>query len=98
MKAEHNKYYILENNNIYFCTTIQRRVKFEDLLVVKCGSAFGNNGHLGYIVDTKMHPYGPDYETNSEIEFTDDDIVGEYQLKGIELNYYDFLFNRNDFV
>ena len=48
--------------------------------------------HFGYLVDTS-NPYGPDYEQNlCEIEFTDEDIIDEYQLKEMMLPYMDFSF------
>lgn len=91
MKAELNKYYQLNNSKSYFCVTIQRRVKFEGLLVIKPEKAgIDDIMHYGYLVDTS-NPGGPDYESElCEIEFKDEDILNEYQLKDMSLFYMDF--------
>lgn len=50
--------------------------------------------HFGYLVDTS-NPYGPDYEQNlCEIEFTDEDIIDEYQLREMILLYMDFSYKK----
>ena len=91
MNAEYGKYYQLNNSKSYFCVTIQRVVKFEGLLVVKSENAGINDLiHYGYLVDTN-NPSGPDYESDiCEIEFKDEDILNEYQLKDMPLLYMDF--------
>ena len=91
MKAEANKFYKLNSDNSYFCVTIQRMVKFFGLVAVKAESAgILNKMHFGYLVDTS-NPYGPDYEQNlCEIEFTDEDIIDEYQLKEMMFTWRDF--------
>lgn len=91
MKAEANKYYVLNSNNPYFCVTIQRMVKFLGLVAVKAESAgILDKMHYGYLIDTR-NPFGPDYENQlCEIEFTDEDIIDEYQLKDMPLMYLDF--------
>ena len=89
MKAEYGKYYLLDNSKYYFCIDIRRLVKFSDTLVVKCDSGFLNDGHFGLLVDT-TNPNGPDYDTNNEIEFSDEDIISEYTLKDMPLLYMDF--------
>ena len=80
MNAEYGKYYQLNNSKSYFCVQLQRMIKFEDLLVVKCGSGFYNSGHFGYLVDTNF-PGGPDYDTENEIEFSDEDVIFEYDKR-----------------
>ncbi len=91
MKAEANKYYTLNSNNPYFCVTIQRMVKFLGLVAIKAENAgILDKTHYGYLIDTN-NPFGPDYESNlCEIEFTDEDIIDEYQLKDMPLMYMDF--------
>lgn len=91
MNAEYGKYYQLNNSKSYFCVTIQRAVKFEGLLVVKPEKAgIDDIIHYGYLVDTS-NPSGPDYESElCEIEFKDEDILNEYQLKDMPLFYMDF--------
>ena len=93
MKAELNKYYQLNNSKSYFCVTIQRIVKFEGLLIIKPEKAgIDDIMHYGYLVDTS-NPSGPDYESElCEIEFKDEDIISEYQLKNMPLFYMDFPF------
>jgi hypothetical protein len=91
MKAEANKYYKLNSSYSYFCVTIQRYVKFLGLVVVKAENAgILDPTHYGYLVDTS-NPGGPDYESElCEIEFKDEDILNEYQLKDMPLFYMDF--------
>lgn len=95
MKAEANKFYKLNSANPYFCVTIQRMVKFFGLVVVKAESAgILDKMHFGYLVDTS-NPYGPDYEQNlCEIEFADEDIIDEYQLKEMMFTWRDFLYKK----
>ena len=89
MKAEYGKYYLLNSSKSYFCVDIQRSVIFQGTLAVKCGSGYGDSGHFGYLIDTS-EKFGPDYETKNEIEFSDEDIIGEYNLKNTPLTYMDF--------
>ena len=89
MKPEFGKYYLLNTDKYYYCPVLSREVKFMGTLAVKCSSSFGNNAHFGELIDTS-NPYGPDYETNNDIEFSDDDVISEYQLKDIPLMYMDF--------
>ena len=89
MKAEYGKYYLLDNTKEYFCVDIQRRVKFSGTLAVKCDSGFFNSGHFGYLIDT-AEKFGPDYETKNQIEFSDEDVIGEYELKDMPLTYMVF--------
>lgn len=91
MKPEFGKYYLLNTDKYYYCPVLSREVKFIGNLVVKCDSSFGTSGHFGKLVDTS-NPNGPDYETNQDIEFSDNDIISEYQLKDIPLMYYDHPF------
>ena len=97
MKVELNKYYQLNNSKSYFCVTIQRRVKFEGLLVIKPEKAVIDDiMHYGYLVDTN-NPSEPDYESElCEIEFKDEDILNEYQLKDMPLFYIDFPYIRKN--
>ena len=95
MKAEANKFYQLNSANPYFCVTIQRMVKFLGLVAVKAENAgIADKIHYGYLVDT-TNPFGPDYESDlCEIEFMDEDIMDEYQLKDMPLAYMDFPFKE----
>ena len=79
MQAEFGKYYELSTDKFYFCVDLQRSVKFDSKLVVKCGSSF-KEMHFGNLVDLCVHgPFGVDYDTKHEIEFTDEDIISEYE-------------------
>ena len=79
MQAEFGKYYELSTNKFYFSVDLQRCVKFDSKLVVKCGSSF-KGMHFGNLVDLCVHgPLGVDYDTKHEIEFTDEDIIAEYE-------------------
>lgn len=89
MKPEFGKYYLLNTDKYYFCPVLSREVKFIGNLAVKCHSSFGISAHFGKLVDTK-NPNGPDYETNEDIVFSDNDIISEYQLKDMPLMYMDF--------
>ena len=98
MKAEYGKYYLLNVDKYYFCPALSREVKFIGKLAVKCDSSFEISGHFGKLVDTS-NPNGPDYETNQDIEFSDNDIISEYQLKDIPLMYYEFKWiNKKDLI
>lgn len=89
MKAEYGKYYLLNRDKYYFCPSLNREVKFLGNLVVKCNSSFGMSAHFGKLVDTKSLN-GPDYEIKEDIEFSDNDILSEYQLRDMPLLYMDF--------
>ena len=91
MKAEYGKYYLLNPSNSYFSVSLQRPVRFDGLIAVKCDSGFGKDAHFGYLINTASLN-GPDYETDSEIEFVDSDIAGDYKLREMELIYYKFHF------
>ena len=77
--------------HIFIC--VIKMLYLSELNFVKAESAgILDKMHFGYLVDTSS-PYGPDYEQNlCEIEFTDDDIIDEYQLKEMMLPYMDFSF------
>jgi len=90
MKGEYGKYYKLNNDKFYYCVTLQKSIKFSGILVVKCDSAYGTDLHFGYLVDTGISG-GPDYDTNNEIEFCDDDIISEYTKQDMPLYYNDSL-------
>jgi len=89
MKIEYGKYYLLDNSKYYFCIDISRLVKFSGTLVVKCDSGFLNDHHFGLLVDT-TNSYGPNYDTNNQIEFSDSDVISEYTLLDMPLLYMDF--------
>lgn len=88
MKPEFGKYYLLRNNIYYHSIDLQRDVMFTGKLAVKCSSSFGNGGYFGYLINTSEN-YN-DIETKNEIEFRENDIISEYQLKGMPLMYMDF--------
>ena len=73
---------------------MQRSVRFDGLVAVKCDSGFGEDTHFGYLINTE-NPNGPDYETNSEIEFINSDIISEYHLREMKLIYSEFHFWNN---
>ena len=89
MKGEYGKYYLLNTDKYYFCPALIREVKFNGTLVVKCTSSFGINAHFGKLIETN-NTNGPDYEGTQDIEFSDNDIISEYQLKDMSLMYMDF--------
>ena len=89
MKPEFGKYYLLNTDKYYYCTDIGRQIKFMGTLAVKCSSSLGNNAHFGELIDTS-NPNGPDYETNNDIVFSDDDVISEYKRKDMPLLYMDF--------
>ncbi len=89
MKAEAGKFYLLDNDAMYFCVDIQRKVKFADDVIVECTNNFGDAGHFGKLVDAG-YTAGPDYVTNTEIEFGDDNVIKEYELKSMPFDIFVF--------
>ena len=69
--------------------------KIFGLVAVKAESAgILDKIHFGYLVDTS-NPYDQDYEQNlCEIEFTDEDIIDDYQLREMILPYMDFSYKK----
>ena len=91
MKAEIKKTYQLDSNAIYFCPDIHREVKFIGPVVVECTNHFGETNHFGKLADLSSTGNGPDYMSDVEIEFSDDNIICEYELKQMPLMYMDFI-------
>lgn len=93
MKAEYGKCYELDNSKSYFCVQLQRRVKFTDKLCVKCGSGacFRDDFHFGNLIDISP---ASDNITNNEIEFLDEDVIGEYYITDITT----FIYQTNNFL
>ena len=90
MKAKVNKFYVLRTDNYYFSVDLQRNVKFDSKLIVKCTNHYGYNdtGHFGIILDN----FGmSNYETKNQIQFSDSDIIKEYDYNSnLPLFYMDF--------
>lgn len=84
---ETNKYYRLNSDNSYFCPTLQCRVKFPDGIVIRPTNCFcyDKSFWFGRIINVG---FSLDYETQNEIEFSEDAIVEEYQFKDKMPNYY----------
>jgi len=87
MKAEFGKFYILNHNKDYFSVELQRNIKFNEPLIIKCGSGFFKTCHFGCLVNTGI---GNDFITDNEIEFSDEDVVSEYFLQVKPINFVDF--------
>ena len=87
-KIKYGKYYLLNNENYYFCPDIRRKVKFIDNLVVKYTSDC-DSICFGVLIDTQ-NLEGPDYETNIDIEFSINDILSEYELRDMPIIFTDF--------
>jgi hypothetical protein len=92
MKAEFGKYYILNNDKYYFSVELQRNIKFNEPLIIKCGSGFFKTCHFGYLINTGIGNtgIGNDVITDNEIEFSDEDVVSEYFLRVNQINFVDF--------
>lgn len=75
---EVGKYYVLNPDRFYFSIDLQRTVKLINPVIVKLthtstlGVLFGSLVDVGILIDI---------DTNNEIEFKEDDIIGEYELK-----------------
>ncbi len=90
MEGKYGKYYLLDVSKQYFCVDLQRTIKFDGTLAVKCDCCFGEHSHFGKLINTNF-VCGPDYETNNEIEFSDCDIISEYQLRQQKIMYFNLL-------
>lgn len=88
MKPKFNKYYLLDTNHVYWSIDLQRMIKFVDKLVVKCTATYNNKMYFGNLINTSE--VYDDLETNNEITFCKEDIIGEYKLHLIPLLYIDF--------
>jgi hypothetical protein len=86
MTVEYGKYYSLNINNYYYSITLGRKVKFTDTLVVKYNCSHGKI-LFGNLVDVST-TFGPDYNTNNEIEFSENDIISEYEFKDMPIMYF----------
>jgi len=89
MTVEYGKYYLLDSNKYYFCPDIGRKVKFMGNVAIKCGSSFGHDSFFGNLIDTS-NPDGPDYETNTDIEFRKNDVISEYEMRDMPIIFTDF--------
>ena len=88
MKPKFNKYYLLDINHTYWSIDLQRMIKFVDKLVVKCTATYNDKMYFGNLINTSE--VYDDLETNNEITFCQEDIIGEYKLHLIPLLYIDF--------
>lgn len=96
--VEFDKYYKLKNN-YYWCTQLQKHIKFRDGVAVKATqrTAFdvSSDGRLwfGKVISNRL---GYDFETEIEIEFLLKDVICEYELKVPQtsmLCFIDFPYN-----
>ncbi len=88
MKPEPNKYYLLDTNHTYWSIDLKRMIKFVDKLVIKCTAIYNDDMYFGNLINTSE--IYDDLETDNEIEFLEEDIIDEYQLKDMPLIYMDF--------
>lgn len=101
--VEFDKYYKLNPNNYYWCIQLQQEIKFKDRVVVKAtqrtGFNVGENGRLWFGKMVVRLFTGIDELTETEIEFMEDDVVGEYELQKtpppIPFFYIDFPYGWN---
>lgn len=92
MEIEIGKYYALNPDKFYFSIDLRRTVKFINPVIVKAahvGKVGTENIFFGKLVDVGL---SIDYDTNNEIEFTDDDILREYTFKNVSVANVGFLF------
>ncbi len=90
---EVGKAYELVSDSSYFSIDLQRRVKFDDgkKLVIKVSHLIHDEpGGIGYLVDVGGGPFQADYVTKNEIEFEPQDVIGEYELQGGKLYYFEW--------
>ena len=97
LKIEYGKYYLLNTENYYFCPDLRRKIKFVGKVAIKCGSKFGDDGFFGELINTESE-FGPDYQTNVEIEFGSDDVISEYELRDMPVFFIDFDQNKNKII
>ena len=90
MKPIQGNFYLLNNDKFYFSIDLQRKVKFETRIAIKCSSYIGNGWYFGELVDTSE--VYTEFVTNNEITFNETDIIDTYKLKEMPLLYMDFCY------
>lgn len=105
MEIKIGEKYQLKQDQAYFCIPIQRMVKFTSQVCVEvvCKSRihhFDQVKKSDFIFFGKLivnSAFGPDYVSENEIEFHEEDVVGTYTMKTMPLFYMDFGGIREDF-
>ena len=89
------KYYELRQDKFYFSVSLQRKVMFDDRVVVKCKHTCSfsptTKVHFGALVELGNRKSSTNYsiadcETLEEIEFCNEDVVGEYEFVDKEMS------------
>lgn len=102
--VQFDKYYKLNPNRYYWCIQLQQSIKFEKRVVVKATqrTAF-NVGEIGRLWFGKVVVElisGIDQESEFEIEFLEEDVVGEYDFQSqpppMPFHYMDYPYGWND--
>lgn len=104
MEIKIGEKYELKQDQAYFCIPIQRKVKFTSQVCVEvvCKSRiryFDQVKKSDFIFFGKLivnSASGPDYVSENEIEFHEEDVVGTYTMKTMPLFYMDFVGIRED--
>lgn len=82
--VQFDKYYKLNPNNYYWCIQLQQEIMFKDRAVVKATqrTAFdvSDKGRLWFGKVVVKLISGIDQESEFEIEFLEEDVVGEYKF------------------
>ena len=78
---EAGKYYSLYPNIYYFSIDLQRGVKFNGRVVVCLRHFVDGKPAIGTLVDVGG-PGLADYDTENEIEFSENDVIEEYEFNG----------------
>ena len=89
IKLKIGKYYLLDSRFPHWCVNIQRSVIFDSPLVVKfTHGVLNEEGGFGELVDVGKGAFCTDLQTNTEIEFSADDVIKEYQFNDNGIIFY----------
>lgn len=77
MEIELGKRYVIKKGTSVFSIDLQQEIIFTRDVVVEPRQTFRNMIYFGPLIETSL--FGPDYISNSEIEFGPDDVEEEYK-------------------
>lgn len=82
---------LLNPENFYWSVELRRNIKFQGHeLAIKISRRNGNGKAVGYLIELGNGPFESDYVSKNEILFSDNDIIGDYELCGEKLYYFEW--------
>lgn len=76
MEIEIGKRYVIKKGTFVFSVNLQRKIMFEDDVVVEVRHTHLNKVFFGNIVE--ISTFGPDYVSDNELEFGIEEVSEEY--------------------